>query len=67
MSKQRKFVHLLASIGVIAVGLYMFFSYAWPTPPAVSGLGFFSNRLSLVDESLSNYEISVRAKLANIK
>jgi uncharacterized membrane protein len=47
MSKQRKFVHLLASIGVIAVGLYMFFSYAWPTPPAVSGLGFFLTGLAL--------------------
>lgn len=47
MSKPRTYVQMLATIGVMVVGLYMFFSFAWPTPPAISGVGFFLAGLAL--------------------
>ncbi|MFT7645025.1 MAG: hypothetical protein ACI9BF_000694 [Candidatus Paceibacteria bacterium] len=41
MNKTKSLIQKALTLGVIGVGIYMFFSYPWPTPPAVSGLGFF--------------------------
>ncbi|MCD5381482.1 MAG: hypothetical protein LR008_02805 [Candidatus Pacebacteria bacterium] len=45
--KPKKVVQGLLAIGVIAVGVYMMWNFAWPTPPAVSGLGFLFTGLAL--------------------
>jgi hypothetical protein len=47
MGTQRKIIQMLSSIGIIMVGVYMFTNHAWPTPPAVSGVGFFLTGLAL--------------------
>ena len=41
MGTCRKVVQMVSTLGVIAVGVYMFTNFAWPTPPAISGVGFF--------------------------
>jgi len=47
MKNARSILETIASLGVIAVGLYMFINFAWPTPPAISGLGFFLAGLAI--------------------
>ena len=47
MGKERKIVQMLATIGVVVVGVYMTLSYDWPQPPAVSGLGFIFAGIAL--------------------
>ena len=47
MNKAKKILQKLLILGVIIVGLYMLFSYAWPSPPAVSGLGFLFAGLAM--------------------
>ncbi len=37
----------LFALGTIIVGGYMFFTYSWGTPPAISGLGFLFAGLAL--------------------
>ena len=32
---------MVLALSVIIIGITMFFSFDWPTPPAVSGLAFF--------------------------
>ena len=44
---KKKTLQALLALGVIAVGAYMCYSHAWPTPPAVSGLGFLFAGLAL--------------------
>lgn len=46
-SKVKKIIQKLLILGVIIVGIYMLVSYAWPTPPAVSGLGFLMAGLAM--------------------
>lgn len=47
MNKAKTLIQRLLIIGVIIVGIYMLFSYAWPSPPAVSGLGFLMTGLAM--------------------
>jgi F0F1-type ATP synthase assembly protein I len=47
MNKKKKVLQMLLIVGVIAIGLYMFFSFAWGTPPAISGLAFVLTGLAL--------------------
>ncbi|MEM9336915.1 MAG: hypothetical protein AAGA35_03610 [Patescibacteria group bacterium] len=47
MSTPRKAVQMIATLGVIGIGIYMLASYAWPNPPAVSGIGFLLAGIAL--------------------
>ncbi len=40
-------VRKLLTVAVVVVGVYMLLNHAWPTPPAVSGLGFVFVGLAL--------------------
>ena len=35
------------ALGVIVVGIYMWWNFAWGTPPAISGVGFIMAGLAL--------------------
>ena len=47
MGAQRKLIQMASTIGVVIVGIYMLANHAWPTPPAVSGLGFLLTGIAL--------------------
>ena len=47
MNKAKTLIQRTLTIGVIIVGIYMLVSFAWPTPPAISGLGFLFAGLAL--------------------
>jgi len=47
MNKKKRVVQGALALGVIAVGLYMWWNHAWGTPPAISGLGFIMAGLAL--------------------
>jgi len=47
MNKKKRVVQGALALGVIAFGLYMWWSHAWGTPPAISGLGFIMAGLAL--------------------
>ena len=47
MNKKKRVVQGALALGVIAVGLYMWWSHALGTPPAISGLGFIMAGLAL--------------------
>jgi len=38
---KKEHVKAVLAVMVMVIGVYMFVNNAWPTPPAVSGLGFF--------------------------
>jgi len=40
MNKAKRILQKILILGVIIIGIYMLVKYDWPTPPAVSGLGF---------------------------
>lgn len=40
MSKPRQIIQMVLAIGVMVLGIYMLLNFEWPTPPAISGLGF---------------------------
>jgi len=44
---KKKTLQALLALGTIVVGAYMLYAHAWPTPPAVSGLGFLMAGLAL--------------------
>ncbi len=44
---KKKTLQALLALGTIVVGAYMLYSHQWPTPPAVSGLGFLFAGLAL--------------------
>ena len=37
----KRIIQMVLALSVIIIGITMFFSFDWPTPPAVSGLAFF--------------------------
>jgi len=47
ISYMRKILQMVLAASVIGIGVYMFFSFDWPTPPAISGLAFFLTGLWL--------------------
>jgi hypothetical protein len=47
MNKKKRVVQAVLALGVIAVGIYMMWNFAWGTPPAISGLGFIMAGLAL--------------------
>lgn len=47
MNKKKKVLQEILIIGVMVVGVYMLIKYDFPTPPAVSGLGFLLAGLAL--------------------
>ena len=47
MNKAKRRLQQLTALGTIGIGIYMFVSYAWPAPPAVSGIGFILAGLGL--------------------
>lgn len=47
MNKTKKFIVDLLKIGVMIIGVYMLAKYDWPTPPALSGLGFLFAGLAM--------------------
>lgn len=47
MSKLKNLLVDLLKLGVIFIGIYMLNTYEWPTPPAVSGLGFLFAGLAM--------------------
>tara|TARA_B100000508_G_scaffold31981_1_gene24593 strand:+ start:33645 stop:33830 length:186 start_codon:yes stop_codon:yes gene_type:complete len=47
MNKTKKLIQKALILGVVIVGIYMYWNYAWPTPPAVSGLGFLMAGLAM--------------------
>ena len=47
MNKTKKLIQHVLIIGVMIVGIYMLYKYDWPTPPAVSGLGFLMAGLAM--------------------
>lgn len=47
MNKPKRIIQKLLIIGVIVVGIYMSWNYEWPSPPAVSGLGFLMAGLAM--------------------
>jgi len=47
MKNKRLFVKRLLALGVVGIGIYMFTSFVWGTPPAISGLGFILAGLAL--------------------
>jgi len=40
MNKPKKIIQGILVIGVMLVGVHMLCTFDWPTPPAISGLGF---------------------------
>ncbi len=47
MNKKKRMVQAVLALGVIVVGIYMWWNHAWGTPPAISGLGFIMAGLAL--------------------
>ena len=47
MNKKKRMLQALLALGVIAVGIYMWWNFAWGTPPAISGVGFIMAGLAL--------------------
>lgn len=47
MNKTKKIMQGALTLGVIIVGIYMLVNHAWPTPPAISGVGFLLAGLAL--------------------
>jgi F0F1-type ATP synthase assembly protein I len=43
----KKIIQRILIIGVIIIGIYMLVTNTWPTPPAVSGLGFLLAGLAM--------------------
>ena len=44
---KKKTLQAILAVATMAIGVYMLYSYAWPAPPAVSGLGFLFAGLAL--------------------
>ena len=40
MSKTRQIIQIIVASAVMIIGVYMLLNFDWPTPPAISGLGF---------------------------
>ena len=40
MSTTRQYIQGTVAIAVMIIGIYMLVNFDWPTPPAISGLGF---------------------------
>lgn len=47
MNKKKRILQTILILGVIGIGIYMFISFAWATPPAVSGLAFILAGLAM--------------------
>jgi hypothetical protein len=47
MNKKKRMLQAALALGVIAVGLYMWWGHTWGTPPAISGVGFIMAGLAL--------------------
>ena len=47
MNKKKQIVQKILIVGVIAIGIYMFLSFKWGTPPSISGVGFILAGLAL--------------------
>ena len=47
MNKVKRIIQGVLILGVVAVGAYMLYTYAWGTPPATSGLGFLMAGLAM--------------------
>jgi hypothetical protein len=47
MNKKKQIVQAVLALGVIFVGIYMWWNFDWGTPPAISGAGFIMAGLAL--------------------
>lgn len=45
--KPKEVIQKLLTIGVMVIGVYMLWNFEWPTPPAISGLGFLFAGLAM--------------------
>ncbi|MDA8597145.1 hypothetical protein N9L26_02275 [Candidatus Pacebacteria bacterium] len=47
MNKAKRMVQAVLAIGVILIGIYMWWNNPWLSPPSISGVGFFLAGLAL--------------------